>query len=132
MASLASTSRGMGTARSVALVIGFAWSAALIVGAFFVPMYSSDGSGGAGSATLVGENGAHAVGVVAIPLVIVLGVAAALWRGHRTTAWTVTGLLIAFNLLAMLSIGVFVLPVTISLAVACSKSPDVGEPAQPV
>jgi hypothetical protein len=37
-------------------------------------------------------------------------------------AWTLTGLLAAFNLLAMLSIGVFILPITAALIVACGAS----------
>lgn len=111
----------MGKARSVALAVAAAWGVALIVGTFVVPVYSS----GRGSATLVGVNGAWVVALIAIPLVIVLFVAEALWKRRESpnagpTAWTITGLLIAFNLLGMLTIGIFLLPVTISLVVACA------------
>jgi hypothetical protein len=109
----------MGKTRSLALIGAAAWSCALIVGAFVVPAYSSDSSTGTGSATLVGENGAGTVIPILIPLVIVLGASAALWRDHRSAAWTATGLLAAFNVLALLSIGIFVLPITICLVVAC-------------
>jgi hypothetical protein len=34
-------------------------------------------------------------------------------------AWTVTGLLACFSFLAMLSIGVFAIPVTLALVIAC-------------
>ena len=110
----------------VALALGFAWSCALIVGAFTLPAYSSDGSNGSGSATLVEENGAHVVGVIAIPFVVTLLVACALWkrralRSAGPTAWTITVLLVVFNVLALLSIGLFVLPVTICLVVACAQ-----------
>jgi hypothetical protein len=109
----------MGKTRSLALIGAAAWSCALIVGAFVVPAYSSDSSTGTGSATLVGENGAGIVIPILIPLIIVLAASAALWRDHRSAAWTATGLLAAFNVLALLSIGIFVLPITICLVVAC-------------
>jgi hypothetical protein len=35
-------------------------------------------------------------------------------------AWTLTGILAGFTLLAMMSIGVLVLPVTVALVVACA------------
>jgi hypothetical protein len=49
----------------------------------------------------------------------------ALWRrrgrqGAGFLAWVVAALLIGFNVLAMLSIGVFLIPVTVALVVACS------------
>ena len=64
--------------------------------------------------------------LLAIPLLVTLAVACGLWQGSRRAAlpiaWTLTGLLAAANLLAMLSVGVFVLPVTAALVVACAKS----------
>jgi hypothetical protein len=113
----------MGTARAVALGLALTWSAALVVGAFFVPVYSTEGLTSSGPATLVGENGTRVIGIIVIPLVLVLLVTAALWRNHLAAAWSVTGVLAAFNLLALLSIGVFVLPVTVGLIVACAKPP---------
>jgi hypothetical protein len=113
----------MGTARVVALGLALAWSVVLVVGAFVVPVYSTDGSTGPGSSTLVGENGAGVVGVMVVPLVLVLLVSAALWRNHLAAGWSVTGVLAVFNLLALLSIGVFVLPVTVGLIIACAKPP---------
>lgn len=125
MARLAAAAREMGRTRSLALGGAALWCIALIVAAFVVPAYSTDGSTGAGSATLVGENGAWVAGLLAIPLLLTLFVGDALWKrraepGAGPTAWTVTGLLIAFNVLGMLSIGIFVLPVTICLVVACT------------
>ena len=72
-----------------------------------------------------------------LPLLMTLAVGCALWQGSRRgaipVAWTLTGLLAVFNLLAMMSIGVFVLPVTAALIVACgtrrprSKHPRAAE-----
>jgi hypothetical protein len=52
-------------------------------------------------------------------------VGGALWRrgsrpGAGVLAWTIAGLLAVFNVLALLSIGVFVIPVTACLFVACA------------
>lgn len=126
MARLSRIAGGLGKTRSLTLAGAIAWDLALIIGTFVVPVYSSDGSAGSGSDTLVGVNGTWVAGLVAIPLVVTLLVTSALWRRGAAqtagpTAWTITGLLIAFNLLAMLSIGIFVLPVTICLVVACAQ-----------
>ena len=126
MAWLVRKAHEMGTVRSIALVGALGWSAALIVGACVVPVYSSDGPAGRGSATLVGENGAGVIGVVIIPLVVSVVVAAVLNRRSAApnagpVAWTATGLLATFNVLALLSIGIFVLPVTVCLVVACMQ-----------
>ena len=121
--------REIGTARLVALLIAFVWSAAILVGAFTVPAYSSDGSG-AGSQTLVGENGTGVAVTISVPLAVTAIVATSIWRRRRAAgpgavAWTLTSLLAAFNVLAMLTIGVFVLPVTVALVVACLQGPAV-------
>jgi hypothetical protein len=114
-----------------ALVAASAWSAALLVAGFLVPVYSSqgvsaDGEVSDGSATLVGQNGLGVVVILAIPLVVSLAVWAVLRtptrRGAVPIAWTLTGVLAGLNLLALLSIGVFVLPVTVALVVACATS----------
>jgi hypothetical protein len=52
-------------------------------------------------------------------------VGGALWRrglrqGAGAFAWTIAGLLVVFNVLALASIGVFVIPVTACLVVACA------------
>jgi hypothetical protein len=52
-------------------------------------------------------------------------VALALWirgprRGPGLVAWMLVGLLACFNLLAMLTIGIFIVPVTALLVVACA------------
>lgn len=114
-----------------ALAVAVIYGAALVMAGFLVPVYStesasSDGEVLVGSATLVAENGAGIVAVLAIPLLLSVAVGTALLllprRGALPTAWGLTGLLAAFNLLAMLSIGVFVIPVTVALVVACLTS----------
>jgi hypothetical protein len=71
--------------------------------------------------------------VLAVPLLVTLAVGFALWQGSRRAlpiAWTLTGLLAAGNLVAMLSVGVFVLPVTAALVIACARSrPPAQTPA---
>ena len=128
MAALAARTHEMGTGRSIALAIAVTWCIVLVAGAFLVPVYSSSGSAGDSTNTLVGVNGVGAVGVIVIPLLVTAVVGAILWRrrfasGAGPAAWTVVGLTAAFNLLGMLTIGVFILPVTVSLIVACAQPP---------
>jgi hypothetical protein len=123
----------------IALAVALAWSVALLIAAVTVPVYSGTGTaGGSGSsavvithtsATLVGENGFAVLAVIAVPLLIVLAVGYLLWRrasdpagGAGALAWTLTALLAAGNLLAMVTVGIFVLPVTVALVVACALS----------
>ena len=114
----------------VALAGALLWSAALLVAATVAPAYQTvtetdSGTVTHGSATLVGENGAGVLLVMAVPLLVTMLVGWALWRrgarhGAGPIAWTLTGLLACLNLLAMLSVGLFMLPVTACLAVACA------------
>lgn len=115
----------------MALLGASAYGVALVLAAFLVPVYDSDSSSSSGgttqaSATLVDVNGLSAAAVFAVPLFVTLGVGCALWQGSQRwalpIAWTLTGLLATGNLLAMLSVGVFVLPLTAALIVACARS----------
>ncbi len=132
----------LGRVASLALLFAALYGAALIVGGFLAPVYestsgSSSGEATHGTDTLVGVNGLGVVIVLGLPLLMTLAVGCALWQGPRRgaipVAWTLTGLLAVFNLLAMLSIGVFVVPVTVALIVACgtrrprSKHPRAAE-----
>jgi thiol:disulfide interchange protein len=121
----------------ISLVIALVWGTGLAVAALVVPVYqlssySNSGTATDGSATLVGVNGWGALLVTVAPLAAAMVTGWALWRragrqGAGVLAWAVTGLLVCFNLLAMLSIGVFVLPVTLALVVACAthgRKPD--------
>jgi len=114
------------------------WSAALVVGAFTVPVYSGgsvgyDGAVTSTSDTLVAANGVWAAGLVAIGLLVA---AIVWWALHRTCtrrgtraralAWTLTGLLLAFSLVTGFTIGAFLLPAALALAAACALTPDPG------
>lgn len=122
------------TAR-IALVAALAWCLVLLVGGFTFPVYgtssssaSIDASGSATStevtstATLVQVNGVTAAVVLGIPLVATLLVWALLHWRSRAAAWVVTAVLGVLTILALMSVGLFVLPVTIALVVACSSA----------
>lgn len=77
------------------------------------------------TASLVEINGWWVLTYAAIPLVITLIVAALLWRRGiearpGAIAWLTVGLLTAFTLLGMMTIGIFIVPVTGCLIAACS------------
>jgi hypothetical protein len=73
--------------------------------------------------------------VLAVPFLVTLLVASALLARSRRAAlpfaWALTALLAAFNLVGMLTVGVFVLPVTAALVVACSMSSRTGAAIAP-
>ena len=131
---------------SLMLSIATVYGSALVIAGLLAPVYASTSGSSSGEVTqgsggtLVSVNGPGAVFVLGVPLLVTLAVRCALWQHSRRRAvafaWTLTGLLATFNLLAMLSIGVFVLPVTAALTVACatyrprSKRPaSAGHPA---
>ena len=123
----------------IALIAAAAWSVLLLVAAFTFPAYgtasqssSVDANGNltsgeeiTGTATLVGVNGLYAGLLVGIPLVVTAVVALLLRIGVRPArigAWVLTGLLGAFTVLALMSIGLFILPVTVALVVAWASA----------
>ncbi|MHB1063016.1 MAG: hypothetical protein ACYC1Z_00710 [Georgenia sp.] len=120
------------TAEWILLAIAGTWSAIVLpIGAIVAPLYSGvsvdskTGTEVTDTASLVDINGWWVLTYAAIPLVITLIVAALLWRrglerGPGATAWTAVGLLTAFTLLGMMTIGIFILPVTGCLIAACS------------
>ena len=120
----------LGRLEWASLAIAAVWGAGLLAAAAFVPVYSSVGASSSGvvsqgSATLVGVNGWRVLLVVGVPLVATALVGGSLWRrgprkGAGVFAWTIAGLLAVFNVLALASIGVFVIPVTACLVVACT------------
>jgi hypothetical protein len=120
-----------------ALCVAVLWSLVLVVGAFAVPVYSSescsatlDGSGAQAecvstSSTLVAVNGLAAVVAAGLPLVVTLLAGVGLRsgsRGGRAAAWALVGLLAVFTVLALLSIGILLLPTTMALVVACAAA----------
>lgn len=120
----------------IALVLALVWSALLVLAAFTLPLYgvasesatvvgAGDVDEIAGTATLVQVNGSTAVLVLAIPLAVTLLVGLLLGvggRGPRAGAWAVTALLGVFTVLALLSVGLFMVPVVVALVVACASA----------
>ncbi len=122
----------------------FLWSVFLVITALVLPVYgsteSSAGPGAVGSmpgtsSTLVGVNGTEVLVVVGLPALLTVFVWLALrdrfTHGRRASgyiAWTLVGLLAAGCLVAVLSIGLFVLPVALLLASAASLTPSGTRP----
>lgn len=110
----------------------FAWSLSLIAAAIAIPMYrgtiaTSGGGVSATSATLPAQNGPLVLVPVGVPVVLTALIWLALHRkcarNSRVASVAASAgiaLLAAFTVVAMFSIGVFVLPVTLLLA--CSAS----------
>jgi hypothetical protein len=97
-----------------------AWGLALVAAAFLAPSYN-DGS------TLAQENGAWVAVPAAVPALLAAVAFAGLHRrctsGSRraaTTAWVAITLLLAFSVVAILSIGPFALIPAVALAVAAN------------
>ena len=121
----------LGRAERTALVIALVWGVLLVAAALLVPVYSStavssSGTVTTGSATLVGVNGWTGLLVASAPLAGTLVAGYALWRradrdSAGVLAWAVAGLLAFLTVAGILSIGVFVLPVTAALIFACLK-----------
>ena len=133
---------------TVALALAAIWSIALIIAAAVVPAYQSSSASFSTlsssppdvrttpasapvvtrtSATLLQENGPHVLVVVGVSLLAVAVMSRSLWRrnasarhGAGPAALAVVTLLAAFTLVSMLTIGMFVLPVTGLLAYACA------------
>jgi hypothetical protein len=114
--------------------IALAWSLALIVGAFWAPLYHGEhaGSTAAGvihtSATLVHANGIWVLGLVSVPAAVSLIVLVALARRGRSRAAALiagvaVALLVAFNALTLFTIGIFIVPTSALLARAVWATP---------
>lgn len=134
------------TATNWALGIAVTWSAALIVSAFVAPWGTSvtatvEGGDQATetvvttTSTLVGHEGLGVLIPVSIPLVFSLGCTWALLRYRRFPsrtlgrfAWVLTASMALFTVLALMSIGFFMIPVTIALVVACAKGAPMKAP----
>jgi hypothetical protein len=84
-----------------------------------------------GSATPVDENGRGILFVLAVPAVISLVAGVSLWRKHAHDghlsgyfAWVCVGLLGAFCLVGILTVGLFAVPVALLLGSAASLPPS--------
>jgi hypothetical protein len=126
-----------GRLQRISLACALAWAAGLVMAAVLLPVYQSSGASSSGtatgiSATLVAVNGWGVLLVAGAPLAAALVIWYVLWRrrgrhGAGLLAWVLIALLVGFNFLAMLSIGVFIIPVTLGLVIACSTHG--GKPA---
>ncbi len=117
----------------VALSLALLWSIGLVVAAGVAPAYQSTTQTSSGpvsteTVTLLDENGPVVLLLVGVPLFVTVVVASALrrreaGRGAGPIAWTFTVLLAGFNVLALASIGLFMVPVTAALVFACASRP---------
>lgn len=121
----------LGPGASIALLVALLAGVAVVAAGLLLPVYqwtstSSSGEVTHGTATLVEENGGGTLVVLAVPFVMTVLVVGALLllprRSGHAIAWILTGLLVVLNLLAMLSFGIFVVPVTVALIVACATA----------
>ena len=126
------TTRGTVTPKApavswIAWAVALLWSAGVLAFAF-APTYVTARSGRHGmireTATLISENGNGILVVLAVPLAVTLLVGLALLlsrrRGALTSAWFLTVVLAVLNALALLTIGIVVVPVTAALITACT------------
>ncbi len=116
---------------TVLLAVAAGWSALVLpLGVAFAPTYSGvsvdsvTGVQTSSTATMVEVNGRWVLWYAFAPLVVTAILALLLWtrgagRGPGAIAWIVTGLLAAFTMLAMMTIGLFILPVTGCLIAVC-------------
>jgi hypothetical protein len=112
----------LGRRASLLALLALAWGILLIAGALLLPVY--------GSATLVAENGRGVLIPVSFPAAVSVAVWVALRvkcsRGGRApelVAWVLIAVLSAFCLVAILSIGLLVVPAAALLAVAAVMTP---------
>lgn len=130
----------------ICVSLAAAWTLLLFVSAATVPVYSgysttttSDGSRSttSTSATLLQENGAWVLVLLSVPAVAVVLTAGLLaiesrYRWAGWAAWGPTGLVGILALLGVMTIGIFVLPVAVLLAIATvTVTIDRATPQQP-
>jgi len=117
-------------------VAALVWSAALVGAAVWFPAYSSSSASSAGthlsgSLTLVEVNGLWALVPMGVPLIVVVLAWAALHRkcsrGSRVAGYVASALvavLVAGCLVALASVGLFIVPVAALLAGAVVITPS--------
>jgi hypothetical protein len=131
------SARTVARRRQIALRLtagAIAWSVGLVLVALLAPVYGSS-TGGLGDdgvtlthATLVQVNGVRALALMVVPGLAALVVAGALrarWadqRWSRLLAWAAVTVVAAETVVGILSIGIFILPVTLPLAAAVRLS----------
>ena len=127
---VASSNRNRALASWAAWCGAAMWAMGLIAFAY-MPAYSTSvgthgGQVSSGTQSLVDVNGGDVLLVVAVPLAVTVLVGVALLlrsrRGVLVIAWALTAVLGVFNLIALLSVGVLILPVTAALVGACAAA----------
>ncbi|WP_062387488.1 hypothetical protein [Demequina iriomotensis] len=104
-----------------------AYGIAVIGIALLAPLYSSatedsDGVQSLSTATLVEVEGVSGLVTMSVPLLVTLAVGAARvapTRWGRPVAWVLWSLLCVGTVLALMSVGVLVLPLTVALLIVC-------------
>jgi hypothetical protein len=127
---------------AIRLIAGaLVWSIGLIIAALVIPAYRTETSSPTNgvtltSSTLLQDNGVGALVLVVIPVLVSLIVLVAMrfrrrqdaaWSGR--VAWTAIGVLAVESLLGIATIGAFMLPVAILLALSVRLVPPVGNRA---
>ena len=124
-------------------VAALVWSvglilAALLLGAYSGQTVSSDAGVTLTTRTFVQVNGLGSLVLVAIPAAACLIVGAALWQRHRRqpawsgpAAWTAVAVLAVEAALGIATIGVFLIPVVILLALSVRLVPGPAAPPAP-
>jgi hypothetical protein len=119
-----STSKPRARGRWALLLNAFAilWSLLLLVGALAIPTYDEQTTSAHRTITLVAENGAWILLPLAIPLLLT---GAAGWLLHspnirnsgraRSIAWVLTGVLLAFCVISIASVGLFLAPAALAM-----------------
>lgn len=117
----------------VLLAVAALWGVGLVVAAAIVPTNSATaGSGGvsfaAPSTTMLQQNGPVVLAVVGAALLAVGLVAVAIkWRrasarrGAGPLGWGAVGALGVLTVLGLMSIGIFLMPVVLLLAIVCAR-----------
>ncbi|WP_062296665.1 hypothetical protein [Demequina maris] len=122
----------------IAWWVAVGWGVLLPVLALVVPVgtevsLGSDGVETERHLTLAQAEGISGVLTVAVPLALALLVGVAMAADRRwglPTAWTLFGLLAAADFLAMMSVGIFVIPLTVALLVALVGRTSDGQRAR--
>lgn len=124
--------RRIRTTELTLLFVAGIWSALVLpLGAVLAPIgsYASvdleTGIETRGTTTLIESDGRWVLWYAFAPLAVTLVVTGALWarglaHGPGVVGWAATGLLSAFTVLSLMTIGVFILPVTLCLIAVCA------------
>lgn len=121
------------------MVVASVWSLGLLLAALLVPAYNGNTDSQQNGVTLtrltlVQDKGAWALALVAVPVLASAAVAAAIVYRRRDdavwaapVAWTAVGVLTVVSLLGITTLGAFMLPVAVVLALSVRLAPGWGD-----